>query len=122
MQAHLRSAYRWNGTKVDPDVVRDNEEQLERLLRQARARNAAGQSPALSSLEDWPSPGRRFVWHPHLAEGAKRRHRQMPTVASEGAVSQRVWRCVVWLLLITMTGLACLPFGGEVARLAAAVL
>ena len=122
MQAHLRSAYRWNGTKIDADVVRANEEQLERLLRQARARNVAGRRAAHPSLEEWPSAGSRFIWHPHLAEGAKKRHRQTPTYESQGAVSQRVGRCVVWLMLITMVGLACLPFGGEVARLAAAVL
>ena len=55
MHVHTRSAYRWDGKKIDPDVVRQNEEQLDRLLRMARARNAAAQSVERSSLEEWPA-------------------------------------------------------------------
>ena len=120
-----RSTYRWDGTKIDLDVVRQNEEQLDRLLRKARARNAAAQRVEHSSFEEWPSAGNDVVWRPHLAEGAKTRHdRGRPRLPHSGAAPRWAWltRSLVWLLLVMMAGVACLPFGADLVRIAAAVL
>ena len=117
MNVHARNAYRWDGTQIDPDVVRQNEEHLDRLLRKARARNAAHGSEG-PSLEAWP--GSDFVWRPHLAEGAKTRRDHGTTKT----LRRGTWlmRSALGLLLLMMTGVAFLPFGADVVKIVTAVL
>ena len=124
MHVHTRSAYRWDGRKIDPDAAGDNEEQLDRLLRQARARNAASSSVDPPSLADYVSASSDFLWHPHSAKGEKIHNRGMPTLPSSVKVRKRAWltRSVTWLFLLMMAGIACLPFGADVVRIATAVL
>ena len=121
MHVHTRSAYRWDGKKIDPDVVRQNEEQLDRLLHQARARNAARR---VEPLEEWPSAARDVVWRPQMAEGAKTRRGRVTTTFPKSEKARGAWlvRSVMWVLLLAMAGVACLPFGGDVVRIATAVL
>ena len=123
MQA--RSAYRWDDEKIDPDVVRQNEEKLERLLRMARARNAAAHSLERPSFEEWPIAGSDFVWHLPLAGGTKAPRDRRTTTLPKSEMTPRgtsLTRSVMWMLLLLAAGLASVPFGADVVRIAAAVL
>ena len=122
---HVRTRSAYDRDEIDPEVARHNEEQLDRLLHQARARNAESNSGNLPALEVWASTGSDVVWHPRLAEGEPTRHgRGVRRLPSSGTVREWAWltRSVVWLLLLMMAGVACLPLGADVMRIVAAVL
>lgn len=116
MNGDTRNAYRWDGTQID--VARQNEEQLDRLLRKARARNAPSHASEGPSVEKGSGVD-AFMWRPHFDVGANA-HGQRRTAKPRPGTW--LMRSVLGLLLLMMTGVAFLPFGAEVAKIVAAVL
>lgn len=117
MILHTRPQYRWDGTKIHPDELRETEAELNRLLRLARARAVAAHGLERPYLEEWPMAGDAFVWRAHAGEGQKAPGHRRPMQPKKVRGSW-MGRLIFWLLLIAMPVAAATFFGADVASLA----
>lgn len=92
------------------DGRNEYEERLEGLLHVARARNRPAPKNRKPEIDEWPTVGEPFTWHPDDPAGQGRRN------PPPGA-SYRAWirASVFWLLLLTGAGIASALFAPEAA-------
>lgn len=104
MSLHTRPQYRWNGTKIEPGNLRETAAEFERLLRAARARNAAADNVKRPPI-DRPTTGDAFMWRPHGAEGVT--GSEGPTTSKRATGPRAPWpaRSLPWVMLIAIPGI-----------------
>ena len=114
MSLHARPQYRWNGTKIKPNDLRETEAELERLLRLARARSAAAYGVERPALDNWPTAADAFVWRP---DGLGDDHG--PRKLKRTKEPRGTWpaRSLPWLLLMAMPGIFGVLFAPDLMSL-----
>lgn len=116
MSLHTRPQYRWNGTKIEPDHLRETEAEFERLLRLARARNVAADNVERRLLNR-PTAAGAVMWRPAGAEDntGSRGARKLKRAKKP----RKTWRArsLPWLVLMAIPGIFGVLFAPDLVHL-----
>jgi hypothetical protein len=103
--------YRWDGTKIPSHAKTQYEERLDGLLEIARMRNRVSRDNRKPEIDEWPTVGEPFMWHPDNAAGNDGRH--SPSRAKPHRTSAKT--LIFCLLILAGAGIASALFAPEAA-------
>ena len=111
MKVNTHPHYWWDGRTISSSSPTEYEERLEVLLQMARARNRPAPENRKPDIDEWPTVGEPFTWHPD-EPALQDRRRNPPSRASHGAWIEA---SVFWVLLLAGAGIASALFAPEAA-------